>query len=82
MGDAGLDSCQIHAAELQELAVMTEPPQVTGLGQNSQCVDRPDPGNGAQQQIIRTLGQQFDRPIFDGVALPDQASALGQHQAK
>ena len=31
---AGLDGSKIHTAELQELAVMVEPPQIAGLGQN------------------------------------------------
>jgi hypothetical protein len=42
----------------------------------------PRGGNGAQQQIVRALGQQFDGAIFDGIALPDQASPFGQHQAE
>ena len=61
---------------------MMETAQVAGLGQNGQRIDRPDAGNGAQQLILRALSQQFDRPIFDGIALPDQASAFGQHHAE
>ena len=78
---AGLDGGQIHAAELQKLPLMMEPPQVPGLGQDRQSVDRPDAGNGAQQLIVMALGQQFDRPIFDDIALADQASPFGLHHA-
>ena len=66
---------------------MTEPPQITGLGQNGQCVDRPDAGNCAQQLVIWPLAKQFHRPVFDGpvfdgIALADQASSFGQHEAE
>ena len=50
--------------------------------QDGQCVDWHDAGNGAQQQIVGPIAQQFDRPIFDGIALADQASAFGQHHAE
>ena len=49
---AGLDGGEIQAAELQELTVMPEAVQVTGLGQDGQGVDRADTGNGRQQLII------------------------------
>ena len=61
---------------------MTEAAQVTGLGQDRQGVDRPDAGNGAQQQVIGTIAEQFGGPAFDGVALSDKASAFGQHHAE
>lgn len=39
---ARLHRRQIHAAELQELTVMPETPQVAGFGQDSQRIDRAD----------------------------------------
>jgi hypothetical protein len=61
---------------------MMEPMQIAGLGQNGQGIDRPDAGNGAQQLKIGPPTQQFDGTIFDGIALPFQASAFGQHHAE
>lgn len=46
--------------------------QIARLGEYGQGIDWPDAGNGAQQLIIGPIAQQFDRPVFDGVALPDQ----------
>ena len=66
---AGLDGGKIHAAKLQKLTVMVEAAQVTGLGQDGQRVDWSYDGYGAQQLVIGSLSQQFDRPVFDGVAL-------------
>lgn len=73
---AGLDSGEVHATELQELPMMPEPTQVTGLGQDGHGVDRADAGNGRQQLVIWQIGEQFDGPGLDLVALPDKASAL------
>jgi hypothetical protein len=73
---AGLDGGQIHAAELQKLAVMVEAAQIASLGQNGQRIDRSDPGNRAQQLIIRMVGQQFDGAVLDGIALRIKASTL------
>src|SRR6056297_1944831 len=49
---AGLHGREVHAAELQKLAMMAEAAQVTGLGQNEHGVDRADAGNGRQQLIV------------------------------
>ena len=61
---------------------MVEAAQIASLGQNGQGIDGSDPRNRAQQLIIRPVAQQFDGAILDGIALADQASAFGQHQAE
>lgn len=79
---AGLYSGQIHAAGLQELAVVMEPPQIARLCKDGQGVDWTDAGNCAQKLIVRPIPQQFDSTIFDGITLSDETSALGQHHAE
>ena len=36
---------------------MIEATQVTGLGQDGQCVDRTDPGDFAQQLVVNVIGE-------------------------
>lgn len=48
----GLDGCEIHTAELQELPVMRKAAQVASLGEDSQRIDWPDPRNRCQQPIV------------------------------
>ncbi len=79
---AGLDSGEVHAAELQELAVMPEAAQITGLSQNGQGVDRPDPGDGGQQLVVGMIGQKLDGPRLDLIALSNQTAPFGQHEAE
>lgn len=43
---------EIEVAELQELAMMVEAPQITGLGQDGQCVDRTNARNVAPQLVV------------------------------
>lgn len=42
----GLHGCEIHATELQDLAVMAETARIAGLRQDGQGIDRADTGNG------------------------------------
>ena len=55
---------------------MTKAAQITSFGQNSQRIDRPDPGYRAQQQIIWMVGQQLCRTSLDSVALLNKAASL------
>ena len=72
---AGLAGSEVEAAELQELAVMAEPPQVSGFGQDCQSVDRSDSRDPPQQPVVGMIGQRDLRDLFDPIALPDQARA-------
>ena len=73
---AGLVGREVESAELQVLAVMAEPPQVSGLGQDCQSVDRSDSRNAPQQPGIVMIGQRNLRDLVDPVALPGQAPRL------
>jgi len=79
---AGLHGGEIHAAELQELPVMAEAAQVTGLGQDGHGVDRTDAGNGRQQLIVGQVGEELDSSSFNRIALADKAPTLGEHEAE
>jgi len=72
-----LAGSEVEAAELQELAVVAEPSQVSGLGEDCQSVDRPDSRNPPQQLVIVMISQRDLRDLLDPVALPDQAPRLG-----
>ena len=61
----GLAGREVESAELQELAVMAEPPQVSGLGQDCQSVDRSDSRNPPQQPVIVMIGQRNLRDLVD-----------------
>ena len=66
-------------AKACELAVVAEPSQVSGLGEDCQSVDRPDSRNPPQQLVIVMIGQRDLRDLLDPVALPDQAPRLGNN---
>lgn len=73
---AGLAGREVKAAELQELSVMAEPAQVSGLGQDDQSIDRSDSRAPPQQLVIMMISQRELRDLLDPVALPDQAPRL------
>src|SRR6056297_1465268 len=79
---AGLDGGEVHAAELQELPVMSEAAQVASLRQDGHGVDRADAGDGRQQLIVGQIRQQRDGPSLDLIALPDKAAALCENEAE
>ena len=62
--------------------MVTQPAQVTGLGQDGECVDRADAGDGLQPLVVGVPGQHGLGTGLDLVALADQASPLGQHHAE
>ena len=49
---------EVEPAELQELAVVPEAPQVPGLGQDGARGDRPDTGDAAQELVVGTAREQ------------------------
>jgi len=73
---ARLAGCEIEAAKLQKLAMVTEAAQITGLGQNGQRVDRTDAWNVAQQLVIDVIDEPRMGQPFDLVALVDEAADL------
>ncbi|PRY26922.1 hypothetical protein CLV78_1011027 [Aliiruegeria haliotis] len=79
---AGLHGCEVHAAELQELAVMAETAQIASFGQDGHGVDRTDAGNGCQQLVVWVIGQKLDSPRLDLIALSNPAALIGQHEAE
>ena len=79
---AGLDRREVHAAELQDLTMMSEPAQVAGLCQNSQGVDRADPWDGCQKLVVGVIGQKLDGPCFEHAALSNQTAPSGKHEAE
>ena len=76
---AGLLSREVHATELQELAVLAESQQIACFGQDGQGIDWADAGDCNEQFVVRVIGQEFDGPRLELVALANQASVLGQH---
>ena len=56
--------------------MVIEATQVTGLGQDGQCVDRPDAGDLAQQLIINVVGEPDMSKAFDLIALLDETASL------
>ena len=60
---------------------MTEPPQVSGFGQDRQSVDRSDSRNPPQQLVVVMISQRDLRHLLDPVALPDQAANASRSSA-
>ena len=59
-----------------------EPPKVASLREDGQRVDRPDPGDHAQELIIAVLAEQGMGGSFNLVALPDEAACLCDDHAE
>lgn len=79
---ARLTRCEIETAELQELSMMVEATQITGLGQDGQRVDRTNARNVAQQLIIDMFGQPvMGKPLYL-VTLLDEAASLRDDHAE
>jgi hypothetical protein len=72
----------MHATELQELSVMTEPAQVASFGQDGRCVDRADAWNGGQRLIVGQVRQQLDGPSLDQIALTDEAAPFSKNKVE
>ena len=79
---AGLVGGEIEAAELQELAMMTEAAQVAGLGQDGHRDDRSDARNLPQALIVGVVNQCSMGLVLDRIALTDQAASFGEDQAE
>lgn len=54
-----LDGGEVHAAEPKELAVVPEPPHISGLGEDGLGVDRADAPDRCQQLVVGRTRQEF-----------------------
>ena len=79
---ARLAGSKVHPAELQELPIMAETAQIASVGQDGQCIDWPDPGNGCQQLVVVVGLEQFDSAVLDLVALGNQTAPFTQTQTE
>jgi len=52
-------------------------PQVSGFSENGQSIDGANPGDAAEELIIRMIRQKVDSTTFDLLALSDQAPSFG-----
>jgi len=62
--------------------MVAETPQVTGLGQDRQGVDRPDAGDHTQELIIAVRRQRVMGNPLDLVALLNQGACLGDNHTE
>jgi hypothetical protein len=72
----------MHAAELQELAMVPETAQIAGFGQDGHGVDRANAGDGRHELVVREIAEPFDGPRLDLIALADQAAPFGRNKAE
>jgi len=61
---------------------MPKPPEITGLCEDSQCVDWPYTGDAAKKLVIVVAAKQLDRAGFNLIALCNQTTSFGKHQTE
>jgi len=78
----GLLCREIKPAELQKLAMMAEPPEITPFRKDRQRDDGADAGDAAQNLIVSAIAEQVIGHAFDLIPLTDQASGFGDDHSE
>ena len=61
---------------------MVEAPQIAGLSEDRERIDRADPRDHAQELVVAVVAEDGMGSSLDLVALPDQATRLRDHHAE